>query len=143
MLYRTKEDKTERKPKVTIWSIRAEDTITSAARLHEHLRKLNLFLRGGSIRQKQIQSHHKESRRLSFRSNKRNDPSCLRRRPADQIMQQPKRNNDLMRLDGPQIRGWGLCPKNSQRCAQRTQFVQNKPLCDAQYAPIELRESPY
>jgi hypothetical protein len=28
--------------------------------------KLNLFLRGGPIRQKQIQSHHKESRGLSF-----------------------------------------------------------------------------
>jgi len=65
MLYRTKEDKTERKAKATIWSISAEDTIT-AARLHEHLRKLNLFLRGGPIRQKQIQSHHKESCRLSF-----------------------------------------------------------------------------
>jgi hypothetical protein len=54
MLYRTKEDKAERKPKVTIRSISAEDTIISAARLHEHLRELNLFLRGGPIRQKQI-----------------------------------------------------------------------------------------
>jgi len=46
MLYRTKKDETERKAKATIWSISAEDTITTiaAARLHEHLRKLNLFL---------------------------------------------------------------------------------------------------